>query len=130
MKNFLLPILAVLTLSFVMTSLASAQETTKQTTEDKAEVTKPSLTFYYFDQWPMCDKIKVIVNDLKKAQGTEVKFENIVVSEETKEEIEKAKLDGHGIIAKNKDGKLVQILSGHSYDKKAVKAIVTKLLAE
>ena len=78
----------------------------------------------------MCDKIKVIVNDLKKTQGTEVKFENIVVSEETKEEIEKAKLDGHGIIAKNKDGKLVQILSGHSYDKKAVKAIVTKLLAE
>jgi len=35
----------------------------------------------------MCNKIKVIVNDLKKAQGTEVAFENIVVSEETKEEI-------------------------------------------
>ena len=66
----------------------------------------------------------------KKAQETEVAFENIVVSEETKEEIKKAKLDGHGIIAKDKEGKLVQILSGHSYDEKAVKAIVTKLLAE
>lgn len=70
------------------------------------------------------------MNDLKKAQGTEVTFENIVVSEETTEEIEKAKLEGHGIIAKDKEGKLVQILNGHGYDKKAVKAIVTKLLAE
>ncbi|MFT5632955.1 MAG: hypothetical protein ACI9SQ_000662 [Rubritalea sp.] len=78
----------------------------------------------------MCNKIKVIVNDLKKAQGTEVAFANIVVSEETKEEIKKAKLKGHGIIAKDKDGKLVQILSGHSYDDKAVKAIVAKLLAK
>lgn len=70
------------------------------------------------------------MNDLKKTQGTEVNFKNIVVSAKTTEEIKKAKLKGHGIIAKDKDGKLVQILSGHSYDAKAVKAIVTKLLAE
>lgn len=78
----------------------------------------------------MCNKIKVIVNDLKKTQGAEVAFENVVVSQETKEEIKKAKLKGHGIIAKDKEGKVIQTLSGHSYDDKAVKAIVTKLLAE
>lgn len=78
----------------------------------------------------MCNKIKVIVNDLKKAQGTEVTFMNVAVSEKTAEAIKKAKLKGHGIVAKDKEGKLVEILNGHSYDKKAVKAIVTKLLAE
>ncbi len=78
----------------------------------------------------MCNKIKVIVNDLKKTQGKEVTFKNIAVSADTNEEIKKAKLQGHGIIAKDKEGKIVQILSGHSYDAKAVKAIVTKLLEE
>lgn len=76
----------------------------------------------------MCNKIKVIVNDLQKVHGAEVTFQNTVVSGKTKKEIKKAKLKGHGIIAKDKEGKLVQILSGHSYDKKAVQAIVDKLL--
>ncbi len=78
----------------------------------------------------MCNKIKVIVNDLKKAQGTEVTFKNVVVSAKTTKEIKKAKLKGHGIVAKDKEGKLVEILSGHSYDDKAVKAIVTRLLSK
>ena len=77
----------------------------------------------------MCNKIKVIVNDLNKAHGQEINFDNVVVSDKTKEEIKKAKLKGHGIIANDKEGNLVQILSGHSYDEKAVKAIVVKLLA-
>ena len=76
----------------------------------------------------MCKKIKVIVNDLKKVHGNEVAFQNILVSDKTKKEIKKAKLKGHGIIAKDKHGKLVQILNGHSYDKKAVQKIVDKLL--
>jgi hypothetical protein len=76
----------------------------------------------------MCKKIQVIVNDLKKTQGTEIAFQNVMVSDETKKEIKEAKLKGHGIIAKDKDGKLVQILNGHSYDKKAVQEIVDKLL--
>lgn len=78
----------------------------------------------------MCHKIKVIVNDLKKTQGTEVTFKNMLVSEENAEEIKKAKLKGHGIIAKDKEGNLVEILSGHNYDEKKVKAIVSKLLAK
>lgn len=130
MKNFFIPILAVLTMSLTLTSSAFAQESSKQATTDQAEVKTPSLTFYYFDQWPMCHKIKVIVNDLKKTQGTEVTFKNMLVSEENAEEIKKAKLKGHGIIAKDKEGNLVEILSGHNYDEKKVKAIVSKLLAK
>ena len=38
-----------------------------------------------------------------------------------------AKLKGHGIIANNKDGKLVQIVNGHAYGKKEVEAVVAKL---
>ncbi|MDB4294987.1 hypothetical protein N9908_01975 [Akkermansiaceae bacterium] len=77
----------------------------------------------------MCKKIKVIVNDLKKPQGEEITFENILTTKKgSAEEIKKAKLKDHGIIAKDKDGKLVQIISGHSYGKKEVDAVVAKLL--
>ncbi len=77
----------------------------------------------------MCAKIKVIVNDLKKTQGEEITFRNVLASTKgSPEEIKKAKLKGHGIIAKDKDGKLVQIISGHSFGKKEVEAVVTKLL--
>ncbi|MDA7610686.1 hypothetical protein N9889_01635 [bacterium] len=77
----------------------------------------------------MCKKIKVIVNDLKETQGEEITFKNILTSEKgSAEEIKKAKLKGHGIIAKDKSGKLVQIVSGHSYGKKEVDAVVAKLL--
>ena len=77
----------------------------------------------------MCDKIKVIVNDLKKTQGEEINFKNILVgSEKSAGEIKKAKLEGHGIIANDKDGKLVQIVNGHAYGKKEVEAVVAKLL--
>lgn len=53
MKNFFIPILSVFTvftLSLAVTSTAFAQETIKQATEDKVEVKKPSLTYYYIDQ--------------------------------------------------------------------------------
>jgi len=77
----------------------------------------------------MCAKIKVIVNDLKKTKGEEITFKNVLIgAEKSTEEIKKAKLEGHGIIANNKDGKLVQIVNGHAYGKKEVEAVVTKLL--
>ena len=77
----------------------------------------------------MCAKIKVIVNDLKKTQGKDITFKNtLATAEESAEEIQKSKLKGHGIIAKDKDGKLIQIVSGHSYGKKEVEAVVAKLL--
>ena len=79
----------------------------------------------------MCAKITVIVNDLKKTKGQKIAFKNVLVgSGKSAQEIKKAKLKGHGIIAKDKDGKLVQIVNGHSYGKKEVEAVVAKLLAE
>lgn len=79
----------------------------------------------------MCAKIKVIVNDLKKTKGDKVKFQNVLVgSGKSTEEIKKAKLKGHGIIANDKDGKLVQTIDGHRYGKKEVEAVVSKLLAK
>lgn len=77
----------------------------------------------------MCAKIKVIVNDLKKTKGEKVVFKNVLVgSGKSAAEIKKAKLKGHGIIANDKNGKLVQIVNGHSYGKKEVEAVVAKLL--
>ncbi|MEJ6642204.1 MAG: hypothetical protein QNL33_03000 [Akkermansiaceae bacterium] len=69
------------------------------------------------------------MNDLKKTKGEEITFKNVLAgSEKSAEEIKKAKLEGHGIIANDKDGKLVQIVNGHSYGKKEVEAVVAKLL--
>jgi len=77
----------------------------------------------------MCAKIKVIVNDLEKTKGEEVTFANVLVgSGNSDEEIKKANLKGHGIIANDKDGKLVEIINGHSYGRKEVEAVVSKLL--
>lgn len=77
----------------------------------------------------MCAKIKVIVNDLEKTHGEKVKFQNTLVgSGDSAEQIKKAKLKGHGVIANNKDGELVQIMNGHAYGKKEVEAVVAKLL--
>ncbi len=77
----------------------------------------------------MCAKIKVIVNDLKKTQGEKITFTNVLVgSGKSAEEIKKAKLKGHGLVANAADGKLVQTIDGHAYGKKEVEAVVAKLL--
>ncbi|MFK7911173.1 MAG: hypothetical protein AB8F34_11335 [Akkermansiaceae bacterium] len=69
------------------------------------------------------------MNDLKKTKGEKIVFKNIVVGAGNSDAvIKKAKLKGHGIIANDKKGKLVQIVNGHSYGKKEVEAVVTKLL--
>ena len=112
--------------------------TTTLADESKAPVAKvaaeakvPTLTYYYFDGWPLCAKISVIVNDLKKTKGNEITFKNVLVGTgKSKEEIKKAKLKGHGIIAKDKSGKLVDTIEGHTYGKKEVDAVVAKLLAK
>lgn len=79
----------------------------------------------------MCAKIKVIVNDLKKSKGEEVTFKNVLVgSGKSDEEIKKAKLKGHGVIANDQDGELVEIINGHSYGKPEIEAVVKKLLAK
>jgi len=77
----------------------------------------------------MCAKIKVIVNDLKKTKGEKVEFKNVLVGSGTSaKEIKKAKLKGHGVIANDKAGKLVEKIDGHAYGKKEVEAVVAKLL--
>jgi len=77
----------------------------------------------------MCAKIKVIVNDLKKTHGEKVVFENVLVGSGTSaKEIKKAKLKGHGVIANDQEGKLVQKIDGHSYGKEKVEALVAKLI--
>ncbi len=71
------------------------------------------------------------MNDLKKTKGKEITFKNVLVGTgKSAAEIKKAKLKGHGIIAKDKDGKLVDTVDGHSYGKKEVEAVVAKLLAK
>ncbi len=77
----------------------------------------------------MCARIKVIVNDLKETKGDKIAFKNVLVgSGKSAEEIKKAKLRGHGVIAKDKEGKLIQILNGHAYGKKEIQGVVDKLL--
>ena len=77
----------------------------------------------------MCAKIKVIVNDLKKTQGKEIAFANVLASDpKGAKDIQKSKLKGHGIVARDQKGKLVQTVNGHRYGKKEIEAVVAKLL--
>ena len=115
----------------LLITTASADEPKAPVVEPTAEAKIPTLTYYYFDGWPLCAKISVIVNDLKKTKGKEITFKNVLVGTgKSKEEIKKAKLKGHGIIAKDKSGKLVDTIEGHTYGKKEVDAVVAKLLAK
>ena len=76
----------------------------------------------------MCAKIKVIVNDLKKTQGKEIAFNNVLTSAKgSAKDIKDAKLKGHGVVARDKKGKLVTIFNGHSYGKKEIKAVIAIL---
>ena len=69
------------------------------------------------------------MNDQKKQKGSKIDFKTVKVGEGNSiEEIKKAKLQGHGIIAKDKDGKLVAKVDGHSYGKDKVEEVVNKLL--
>ena len=70
------------------------------------------------------------MDDLKNTQGDDVNFSTVIIDAAAKEEIKKTKLKNHGIIAKCKDGNVVELLSGHDYGKEAVSAIVTKLLTK
>ena len=54
-----------------------------------------------------CSKITVIVNDLKKVHGNQIELVTMKVGAgNSAEEIKKAKLKTHGIIAKDKSGRL------------------------
>ena len=77
----------------------------------------------------LCSKITVIVNDQKKKHGEKVSISAMKVGAgKSREDIKDAKLATHGIVARDKDGKLVAAVEGHSYGEAKVVEVVNKLL--
>tara|TARA_B100000927_G_scaffold289977_1_gene287694 strand:- start:52 stop:297 length:246 start_codon:yes stop_codon:yes gene_type:complete len=77
----------------------------------------------------LCDKITVIVNGQSKQHGKRLEISACKVGEgKSKEDIKSAKLASHGIVARDKNGKLVVAVEGHNYGKAKVVEVVNKLL--
>ena len=77
----------------------------------------------------LCDRITVIVNDQSKKHGKKVAISACKVGEgNSKEDIKSAKLASHGIVARDKNGKLVAAVEGHNYGKAKVVEVISKLL--
>ena len=75
--------------------------------------------------------MKVIVNDQKKKDSSEIDFRTVKVGDgNSAKEIKDAKLKTHGIIAKDKDGKLVTTVDGHTYGNEKIEEVMKLLLAE
>lgn len=76
----------------------------------------------------LCNKITVIVNDLKKEHQNKIELVAVKVgSGNSAEEIKKANLKTHGIIAKDKAGKVIATVDGHSYGKAKILEVLAKL---
>jgi hypothetical protein len=79
----------------------------------------------------LCSKVTVIVNDQKKKHASDLDIQTVKVGDgDSAKKIKDAKLKSHGIIAKDKDGKLVTTVDGHSYGKEKVEEVIKKLLAK
>lgn len=77
----------------------------------------------------LCNKITVIVNDLKKEHGKKINFQTFKVSAKgSKEAIKEAKLTNHGIVCKDVNGKIITTVDGHNYKKDKVVEAMNKLL--
>ena len=77
----------------------------------------------------LCDKITVIVNDQSKQHSKNVEISACKVGEgNSKEDIKSAKLASHGIVARDKEGKLVVAVEGHNYGIAKVEEVIGKLL--
>lgn len=71
------------------------------------------------------------MNDQKKKNSSKLDIKAVKVGDgDSAKEIEDAKLKGHGIIAKDKDGKLLTTVDGHDYGKAKVDEVIKLLLAE
>ena len=78
----------------------------------------------------LCSKITVIVNDQKKKYGSKINIQAVKVGDgDSAAEIKKAKLASHGIVAKDKAGKLLTKVDGHNYGKEKVAEVIGKILA-
>ena len=72
----------------------------------------------------LCAKISVIVNDLKKKDSSKIAFKTVKVGDgDSTKEIKAAKLASHGIIARDKYGKLVTKVDGHAFGKEKVEEV-------
>ena len=112
-------------LTFSAMSLFAETQTAK---EAKSEL--PTFTYYYYDGWPLCNKITVIVNDLKKDYDKKVSIKTIKVGAPgSAEAIKEAKLTNHGIIGKDRSGNIVATVDGHKYKKDKVLEAMKKVLA-
>ena len=79
----------------------------------------------------LCNKITVIVNDLKKDYGKKLDIKTVKVgSAGSAEAIKAAKLTNHGIIGKDIKGKIVTTVDGHNYKKDKVEEAMKALLAK
>ena len=79
----------------------------------------------------MCNKIKVIVDDLKKTHGDKITFTSVTMnSPASTKAVADAKLKSHGIVAKDASGKVVKTVEGHSYGKDKIEKVVTVLLKD
>ena len=116
-------ILLALFLSTIIFSFNSKAEEKNETSS------KPSLNYYYFDGWFLCSKITVIVNDLKKKHDKKIDIAAVKVGEgNSTEEIKKAKLKSHGIIAKDNKGSIITTVEGHSYGEEKVNEVIKLIL--
>ena len=107
--------------------LAPSLAEDKKQSESKAQ--KPSLTYYYFDGWVFCSKITVIVNDEKKKHSSKINIKAIKVGEgNSSNELKKAKIASHGIIAKDKKGEILTTVEGHNYGKEKIKEVISLIL--
>ena len=78
----------------------------------------------------LCNKITVIVNDQKTKHAEKLSISAVKVGAgKSREDIKSAKLATHGIVARDKDGKLVAAVEGHRYGEAKVVEEVNKLLA-
>ena len=69
------------------------------------------------------------MNDEKKKYSKDIDIKAVKVGDgDSAKQIKDAKLKSHGIIAKDKDGKLVTIVDGHSYGKTKVEEVIKQLL--
>ena len=79
----------------------------------------------------MCNKITVIVNDLKKQYGKKIVIKTISMKAKgSREAVKAAKLTNHGIIAKDVNGKIVATVDGHNYKKPKVEEVMKKLISK
>jgi hypothetical protein len=69
------------------------------------------------------------VNDEKKKHISKININAIKVGEgNSSDELKKAKISSHGIIAKDKKGKILTTVEGHNYGKEKVKEVISLIL--